>query len=183
MCKLCETNPVYEFTNQRKLCKRCFINYFYKKFLFTIRKFEMINAKDIIGYEKKNDFKSVVLEEMLNFISEKYNFNIVKLPNKGVSKIAINYSLDSESEKILDILINKKASELKSCFPIVGKEIKPLYLFLDEEILLFAKLKGLHFKEIKKNKDKVEIFANEFEKSHPEVKRAVVNSILKLYSK
>jgi tRNA(Ile)-lysidine synthase TilS/MesJ len=185
MCKLCETNPVYEFTNQRKLCKRCFIDYFNKKFLFTIRKFEMINGKDIIGYVKGNDVKSVVLEEMLNFISEKYNFNIVRLSSKNlkVNKIAVNSSLDSESEKILDILINKKVSELKSCFPVVGNEIKPLYLFLDEEILLFAKLKGFKFKEDKKSRNKVEIFADEFEKNHPEVKRAVVNSVLKLYFK
>jgi hypothetical protein len=183
MCKLCETNPVYEFTNQRKLCKRCFINYFYKKFLFTIRKFEMFDGKDVIGYVKANEVKDAVLEEMLKFVAEKYNFNIVRLPNNKANKIAINSSLDSESEKILNILINKKSSELKSCFPILGKEIKPLYLFLDEEIILFAKLKGLKFKEVKKPKDKIELFADEFEENHPEVKRAIVNSILKLYSK
>lgn len=180
MCKLCETNPVYEFTNQRKLCKRCFINYFYKKFLFTIRKFEMVNSKDIIGYKKGSDFKSVVLEEVLNFISKKYGFNIVVLSNKKANKTAINSSLDSESARILDILINRKSTELKSCFPVVGKEIKPLYLFLDEEILLFAKLKGLKFKELKKSKDKMENLTDEMEKTHPEVKRAIVNSFLKL---
>ena len=55
---------------------------------------------------------------------------------------------------------------------IVGKEIKPLYLFLDSEIFLFAKLKGLKFKEAKKNTDKIQVFADEFEKNHPEVKDA-----------
>jgi hypothetical protein len=180
MCKLCETNPVYEFTNQRKLCKRCFINYFYKKFLFTIRKFEMINSKDVIGYKKGGDFKSAVLEEMLDFISKKYNFNIVKLPNKKASKIAVNSSLDSESAKIMEILIDRKSTDLKSCFPVVSKEIKPLYLFLDEEILLFAKIKEIKFKEYKKNRGKIEDLTDEMEKNHPEVKRAIVNSFLKL---
>ena len=141
----------------------------------------MIKPNDLIGYREGKDFKSVVLEEMLKFISEKYSFNITKLPNTKTNKIAITSSLDSESEQILKILINKKSSELKSCLPVVGKEIKPLYLFLDNEILLFAKLKNLKFKEIKKNKDKIESFADEFEKNHPEVKRAVVNSVLKLY--
>lgn len=143
----------------------------------------MMDSKDIVGYKKGEDFKSVVLEEMLNFVSEKYNFNAVKLPNKKANKVAINSSLDSESEQILKIVINKKSSELKSCLPVVGKEIKPLYLFLDSEIFLFAKLKGLKFKEAKKNNDKIQVFADEFEKNHPEVKRAVVNSVLKLYSK
>jgi tRNA(Ile)-lysidine synthase TilS/MesJ len=145
----------------------------------------MANGKDTIGYKKGTDFKSVVLEEMLNFISEKYNFNTVRLSNLKlkITKIAVNSSLDSESEQILKIIINKKTSELKYCLPVVGKEIKPLYLFLDSEILLFAKLKGFKFKETEKSKDKIETFTNEFEKNHPEVKRAVVNSILKLYNK
>jgi hypothetical protein len=161
----------------------------------------MFDGKDVIGYVKRSDFKSIVLEEMLKFVSDKYNFNVIKMPNKKweppagssqlqhpnrklkVTKIALNSSLDSESEKIIHILIEKKAGELKSCFPVVGKEVKPLYLFLDSEILLFAKLKGLKFKEIKKQKEKIEAFADEFEKYHPEVKRAVVNSVLKLYSK
>jgi tRNA(Ile)-lysidine synthase TilS/MesJ len=143
----------------------------------------MTDSKDIIGYKKENDFKSAVLEEMLNFISQKYNFNIVKLPSHKANKTALNSSLDSESEKILKIIINKKSSELKSCLPVIGKEIKPLYLFLDSEILLFARLKGIKFKELKKSKDKIKVLADELEKNHPEVKRAVVNSVLKLYNK
>jgi hypothetical protein len=140
----------------------------------------MIDLKDVVGFKKSDDVNGIVLEEMLNFISEKYNFNIVKLPNKKVSKIAITSSLDSESAKILDTLINRKSSELKSCFPVVGMEIKPLYLFLDEEILLFAKLKNLSFKKKNKKETKIELLNNELEKTHPEVKRAVVNSFLKL---
>jgi len=143
----------------------------------------MINAKDFIGYKKGTDFKSAVLEELLKFISKKYNFNIINLPNKKANKIALTSSLDSESEQILKIIINKKSSELKKYLPVVGKEIKPLYLFLDNEILLFAKLKDIKFKESKTNKDKIGIFTDEFEKNHPEVKRAVVNSVLKLYNK
>lgn len=140
----------------------------------------MIDIKDIVGYKKGNDFKSVVLEEMLKFISESYNFNVTKLPNSKVNKIAITSSLDSESAKILNILIKGKSSELKTCFPIFGKEIKPLYLFLDEEITLFARLKELKFGELKNSKDKVVNLTDEMEKTHPEVKRAVVNSFLKL---
>ena len=82
MCKLCLLKPVYEFTNKRKICSRCFINWFQKKFLYTIRKFEMIKRDDLISYENKGDFRGVVLEELLNILSEKAPIEIVKLPSK-----------------------------------------------------------------------------------------------------
>lgn len=183
MCKLCEKNPVYEFTNKRKLCKNCFIIYFDKKILYTIRKFSMINKEDTVGYKKENSFKWVVLEHVLKFVQEKANFELVKLPNKRAGKIASDSSLDSESEGVIRALIDGNASELKKYLPIHGNIIKPLYLFLEEEILLYAKLKGLKFKQQKERKDKIKIFADEFEKKHPEVKRAIMNGILELYNK
>lgn len=181
MCKLCETNPVYEFTNQRKLCKTCFIHYFEKKVLYTIRKFNMIKSGDIIGYKKGNDFKSAVLEKVLNFLFEKSSFKIVKLPNKRANKTAINSSLDSEADEVIGDIINGNSSKLKKELPIEKNTLKPLYLFLDEEILLYAKLKNIKFIEKKSKKNKIENFLDEFEKKHPEVKRAVVNSLLEIY--
>lgn len=183
MCKLCETNPVYEFTNQRKLCARCFVNYFQKKFLYTLGKFNMIKQGDVIGYKKSNDFKGVVLEYLLNFASRKYNFTLVKLPKKA-DKIAVDSSLDSESENIVNTLIKGNSLKLKKNLPVEGKIIKPLYLFLDEEILLYARIKKLGFsRDVLGKKNKIENFLDEFEKKHPEVKRAVVNSLLELYRK
>jgi hypothetical protein len=183
MCKLCEKKPVYEFTNQRKLCARCFVNYFQKKFLYTIRKFGMIKPQNVIGYKKTNDFKGIVLEHLLKFASEKYNFKLVRSPNKA-TKIAVDSSLDSESEDIVNTLIKRKSSELKKDLPTEKNIIKPLYLFLDEEILLYARLKHLGFsRNVKAKKDKIENFLDEFEKKHPEIKRAVVNSLLELYKK
>lgn len=181
MCKQCETNPVYEFTNKRKLCKTCFVHYFEKKVLYTIRKFGLIKQREIIGYKKASDFKSVVLDRILTFISEKSEITLVKIPNKKVKKIAVNSSLDSESERIIKILIGGKSEGLEKCFSIEKNMIKPLYLFLDEEILLYAKLKNLKFTEKKKKKSKIANFLGELEKKHPEVKRATVNSILELY--
>ncbi len=181
MCKLCETKPVYEFTNRRKLCARCFVNYFEKKVLYTVRKFDMVNSGDVIGYKEKKDFKGTVLKEILNFISDKSNFDIVKLPNKRANKIAVDSSIDSEAVDVSKKLIERTVSELKRDLPVEGKIIKPLYLFLDDEILLYAKIKKLKFKQIKENKNKINHFLDEFEKKHPEVKRAIVNSLLELY--
>jgi hypothetical protein len=182
MCKQCQTNPVYEFTNKRKLCARCFVRYFEKKVLYTLRKFGMIKQGEIIGYRKKNSMKGIVLEQILRFLAGKSGIEIVKLPRK-TDKIAIDSSLDSESEEIVGSIIKGNAGKLKESLPVEGKIIKPLYLFLDEEILLYAKIKKLKFVQEKRKKNKIESFMDEFGKKHPEVKRAAVNSLLELYKK
>ncbi len=183
MCKQCELNPVYEFTNKRKLCKNCFVNYFLKKLLYTIRKFKMIRTGDIIGYKKTNTLKGVVLGDLLFFFKKKYGTEITELPSKKINKIASDSSLDSESNEILSLIIEKNSADLEKELPVEKNLIKPLYLFLDEEILLYAKIKNLKFKSEKIKKNKINNFLNGFENKHPEVKRAVVNSLLELYEK
>jgi len=141
----------------------------------------MIKRGDIVGYKKNNSLKGVVLEDVLNMFSEKAEIKLVKLPNKKTNKIAIDSSIDSEAENVIKTLIEGNVSELKRDLPVQGNIIKPLYLFLDEEILLYAKLKNLRFKKSKTKKNKIKTFEDEFERKHPEVKRAIVNSILELY--
>lgn len=176
MCHRCKTKPVYEFTNQRKLCKNCYINWFQKKFLFTIRKFGMIKRGDIVNV-RGNDYRAVVLKYLFEILEEK---GVVEIKNKG-NKIAITSTLDSEANEMVETLIKGKEKDLKNLKPVEGKVIKPLYLFLDEEVLLYAKLKKLKFKKEKGKKTKISEFIDELEQKHPEVKRAVVNSYLKLY--
>jgi len=223
MCYLCRTKPVYEFTNQRKLCKNCFIQWFQKKFLFTIRKFKMIKRGDVVNIRGNNDFKKVVLKYLLGILEEKgvieigslhSQYNCSQQPSSSCSlrnklddnkfskrkimrdadlkqhyskakrgvnnKIAITSTLDSEANEIIETLIKGNEKEMKNLKPVDGKMIKPLYLFLNEEVLLYAKLKDLKFDEGKEKKTKIRKFINELEKKHPEVKRAVVNSYLKL---
>jgi len=184
----------------------------------------MLNKGDIVSYEKKSDFRSVVLEEILKLIAEKGFVKIIilsslrleinkKLLNKNlfvneikckescrkagsgqhqlmseqseqgklkVSKIAIPSTTDLIAYGILNELINGKNKNLKKLLPVENKVIKPLYLFLDKEVLLYAKLKKLKFKKRKEKDNKTTKFINELEKKHPEVKRAVVNGFLKL---
>lgn len=181
MCKQCELKPVYEFTNKRKLCKRCFINYFQKKVLYIIRKFKLMRNGDKIGYTKTQGFREAVLEEVLEMFSEKTNIELINLPSKKrINKIAISSTIDLESAQITHILIKGNSKELKQTLPIVGKTIKPLYLFLDKEVLLYAKLKGLKFKQQKNKQDKIQIFINDLEKKHPEIKQAIVKGCLKI---
>jgi tRNA(Ile)-lysidine synthase TilS/MesJ len=180
MCKQCELKPVYEFTNQRKLCKTCFIRYFQKKVLYTIRRFKMIKKDDIIAYKKTKDFRNVVLENILQMLSEKTIIQIVKLPNKKANKIAIPSTIDSEADEIIHAIIQENVKDLEKIKPIQKNIIKPLYLFLDKEVLLYAKLKKLKFKKFKTKKDKISEFIDELEEKHPEVKRAVLNSYLEI---
>ena len=174
MCHLCNAKPVYEFTNKRKLCRNCFIHWFEKKFLFINRKFNMIKKGDIIAI-KGEGYKKEALKYVLDNFKNKL---MIKINNKG-NKIAISDTIGSESNKIIDVLINKNINKSPSLKPINNKIIKPLYLFTDEEVLLYAKLKGLKYKPSTKKIDNLTYFLNNLEQKHPEVKRAVVNSYLK----
>ena len=197
MCKQCEQNPVYEFTNQRKLCKKCFVRYFQKKVLYTIRKFNMIKKDDVVGYCKSNYLKGIVLEDILEMVEEKCFVEIKKLPSTKdtmtqtarklkVNKIALPATIDLTSYEVVNDIINGNFEDsIENEFPVekLGKKskiIKPLYLFLDREVLLYAKIKKLKFKKTSIKLDKISKFIDELEKTHPEVKRAIVNSYLKL---
>lgn len=240
MCKQCSEKPVYEFTNKKKLCGRCFVNYFQKKVLYTIRKFGMIKNSDIVGYFPSNHFKGVVLEDVLKMFAKKANIELIRLSqpstalitapkmrsqvrvmdedvvnkktkfslginyskksrtskaSEQLTKIPISSTLDSESKGIIQTLIQGKENDLKKFKPVDGKIIKPLYLFLDEEVLLYAKLRKLKFAPLptgmtsengglgvksKNKKGKISEFLDDIEKKHPEVKRAIVNGYLKI---
>jgi hypothetical protein len=182
MCKQCDISPVYEFTNKRKLCKNCFIEYFQKKALYTVRKFRMISNGDRISYKMGNDFRTVVLKDILALMKERTDIEIGKSPSGKNTKLAIPSTLDMEADEITSTLIKKKFKELNKISPTDKKIIKPLYLFLDEEVLLYAKLRNLKFKKTAEKKDKISVFIDSLEKKHPEIKRAIVNSYLKIYN-
>lgn len=176
MCKLCEIKPVYEFTNKRKLCKNCFVRWFEKKFLYIVRKFQMISKGDVLGYENKKDFRNVVLIELLKMLEKKYP---IKINNKKFTKKAISDTTDTISRGIIGGLVRENFKQKIN--PVDKKIIRPLYLFLDVEVLIYAKLKGLKFNKIKKEKNKWFDFVENLEKKHPEIKRGIVNSYLELY--
>ncbi len=199
MCMQCQKSPVYEFTNKKKLCKRCFIKYFQKKFFYIIRKFKMIEKGDIVGYFKSDNFRDVVLADVLKMFSEKTMIPLAKLrgskdftqirdfsSKEKIRKIALSSTIDVVADGIIHIIIKNNSSKLKEYLPIQKQKkkmvISPLYLFLDSEVLLYARLKKLKFKEKKDKKDNISRFIDGLEKMHPEVKRAIVNSYLELYS-
>ncbi len=174
---------VYEFTNQRKLTKAEFLKWFQKKVLYTIRKFEMIKNGDVINYENKGDFRGVVLEDVLKMFSEKGNVEVHHIPTikKRTTKKALPLTIDTESDKLVHELIKGNTRNLKELAPVQGKIIKPLYLFLDKEVLLYAKLKNLKFKKEVKKKDNISEFVDDLEIKHPEIKQAIINGYLEIF--
>ena len=176
MCKNCELAPVYEFTNKRKVCRTCYVRWFQKKIFYTIRKFEMIKPGEIILSQKKNDFRSAVLEDVLKSLAENERIKIILRGRHD--KLAVSDTIDLISYKIINTIIQDNILNLKNLKPLSKNTIRPFYLFLDKEILLYAKLKNLRFKIINEKKDKIADFIDGLEKKHPEVKRAIVNGFL-----
>jgi tRNA(Ile)-lysidine synthase TilS/MesJ len=161
------------------------MQYFQKKFFYTIRKFNLIKPKDKISYESAKDFRDAVLEDLFKTFSGKLMIEFAKYSKKKTGKMAVASTIDLESDKIIHTIINDKISRIKKSAPIEKKNnqliIKPLYLFLDKEVMLYAQLRRLKFKKEENKKDKISEFVEEMEKKHPEIKRAVVNSYLELY--
>jgi hypothetical protein len=187
-------NYVYEFTNQRKLTKREFIKWFQKKFLYTIRKFKMAGKNDIIAYENKGDFRGVVLKNLLEMFSHRALIEILRAPTKKkFTKMALTSTTDTEANKMTYTLIKDKVNKLKELAPVYGKTIKPLFLFLDKEVLLYAKLMKLKFKKTnakaivsdktkpKEKKDKISRLIDKLEKKHPEIKNSIISSYLEMF--
>jgi hypothetical protein len=170
---------VYEFTNQRKLTKSEFLRWFQKKFLYTIRKFEMIKKGDILGYKKSTNFRDVVLDDLLKLYSTKAPVEVVKLPSKKAKKIVSSETASSESLEIIQELFKGKL-KTKEHKPTIGKIIKPMYLFLDKEVLLYAKLKGLKHVKPKQDKDKISKLIKDLETKHPEIEHGIINGYLSL---
>ncbi len=150
----------------------------------------MAKRGDCIYYPERRDFRNVVLEEVLKIWSEKAGVELVsrkkkgsrsaypKMRNSGACLIAVADTLDITCLNFIEEVFGRKKENL---LPVVGGAIKPLYLFLDEEVELYAKLLKLKFNKNKERKNKLADFINSLEKNHPEVKRAVVNSYLELF--
>jgi hypothetical protein len=142
----------------------------------------MINKEEVIAYENSGNFRDVVLEDLLKIFSEKSRISLIKLPSKKkFTKKAISETIDSNSIKIMQFITENKISQLKNLSASDKSIIKPLYLFLDSEVLLYAKLKNLKFEKIVEKKTNWSFFIDELEIKHPEIKRAIVNSYLELY--
>lgn len=165
-CPLCEKNPVWEFTNQTKLCKRCFIDYLERKLFKTIRKYGMLPESREIKIKKSAGLNTRVLESIL----------------KGKFPVKFSSKPDFSSKNLSDISEEIFSNILKGKF--TGEKPKnklayPLYFITDKEIELYAKLKNIDGKKTKRNIKIQELFKKFMEKN-PDLEHNIVNAYLQL---
>ena len=79
MCKQCESKPVYELTNKRKFCERCFCRFFEKKVFKAMRKYRMFSAKDRVAVACSGGKDSMAVLHILHKIAKKGRKKITAL--------------------------------------------------------------------------------------------------------
>lgn len=132
---------VWTFTNQKKLTKSEFINYFERKVFRTIRKFQMLPSTKIFTIKKKNDLNTLVLKQILET-----KFQVKLIPNTE-SQIP-NTSSSNLSQSAEDIFENI----IKGKFNNPQKTNAPLIYLSDKEVELYASLKNIKGRKRSQNK-------------------------------
>jgi hypothetical protein len=157
-CKICQTSPVWKFTNQQQLCASCFVRYFEKKVLYTIRKYQMP-----IILIKKSDLNSKII-----------NLIIENLPERKGNLSSDN--LDDISLGILNEMMNGNSKNLKKFLP----SNQPLYFLSNKEIMLYAKIKKIAGKtrKLTAKEKKINDFIIKIEEKNPDIRQNIVNALL-----
>jgi tRNA(Ile)-lysidine synthase TilS/MesJ len=101
--------------------------------------------------------------------------------------VALTDTLDDTATKLIEVQTSKGVNDLFWLSPVYKKKnlvyIKPLYLCLDNELRIYARIKNLKFSRDKcltKRQEKINDFLGKMEKKHPEIKHATVNAFLKV---
>jgi hypothetical protein len=157
---------VWEFTNQKKLNKREFIDYFERKVFRTIRKYGMLPKSQIIPLKKSTNLNSVVLRHI---IEKKFK---IKQINKT------RFSDDNMSDVAEEIFANILKGKYIGPKP-KDKKLRPLYFLSDEETQLYAKLTNIKGKTKKRNTEVQKIF-NTFKPKNPDIEHNVINSFMQI---
>lgn len=137
---------VWEFTNQKKLTKKEFINYFEKKIFKTIRKYEMLSKDKVFTLKKSNDLNTTILKQILE---TKFKVEFSDKPNTS------SENLSSVSENAFQNILSGKFTG----FQPKDKVVRPLYFHSDKEIEKYAELKEIKAEKPKRDKKIQELFS------------------------
>ncbi|HLC55626.1 MAG TPA: TIGR00269 family protein [Candidatus Nanoarchaeia archaeon] len=130
-CKNCSIKPVYSQISGVKLCRSCFIKYFEKKVIKTIKKYNLIQNNDKIAVAVSGGKDSLSLLYLLDKYAKKYK-------NQKLIAILIDEGIETYRPKTIEDA-KKLAKELDI-------ELK-IYSFKDE----FSKPLDKILKELKEN--------------------------------
>jgi hypothetical protein len=157
---------VWEFTNQRKLTKSEFINYFERKVFKTIRKYEMLPGNKLISLKRLNDLNTKILKKVLE---TKFHIKYSAKPN---------FSSENLSEAAEDTFENLLLGKFSGPKPL-DKIKRPLYFHSDKEIELYSKLTNIKGTKRKQNK-KVQGLFNKFLKKNKDLELNIVKALAQL---
>ena len=149
----------------------------------TIRILEKLGIKNNTKLFIENHKNSQVCSFVLSKVLENREAELIKQKNKA-DKIILSSSLDDNAESII---YNLSTSGLNNQNLPKHKQknktiIQPLYLLLDKEIQLYAKLTNMNLNNIKNKKlNQIKTFLNTID-NKGENKAAIVNSYLALFN-
>ncbi len=164
-CKNCKTKPIWEFTNQTRLCKNCFTDYFEMKVFKTIRKYQMLPENRIIKLEKNSTINTNILKYILE---KKFKVRFSVKPNFS------SKNLSQSAEKIFSNILKGKFKG-----PTPTNPPKPLYFLSNKEIKLYASLKEIKGKLPKQDKKIQELF-QKFLTKNPDLEHNIINAFKQL---
>ena len=154
------TNPVWQFTNQKKLTKSEFIDYFERKVFRTIRKYDMLSKDRIIKLPKQDDLNTQVLQ---NILKKKFKVELSTQPN------IFSQNLSQAAEDAFQNILQGKFTGPKP-------DKNPLYHLSDREVELYAKLTGVSGKNRKVDK-KIQSLFSRFLKKNQDLEINIVNAL------
>ena len=124
MCKTCDIKPVYKTLNDKNLCKSCFIKYFEKKVLKTIRQYNLIDNKDEVAVGLSGGKDSMTcLYIMVRFMKKIGRQVKALLINEGIEGYR-NKTIEDAEKLCKELKIPLKIVSLKKEF---GKSIDDFY--------------------------------------------------------
>jgi hypothetical protein len=160
---LTDKKYVWEFTNQRKLSKSEFINYFERKVFKTIRKYGMLPKNKLILLKKSNNLNTTILKKVLE---TKFSVKYSSRPNFS------SENLSEAAEDTFEMLLQGKFSGPKPH----DKMGRPLYFHSDKEVALYAKLMNIKGIRRKQNK-KIQALFSKFLKKNKDLEKNIVKAL------
>lgn len=160
-------SAVWQFTNQRQLNKKQFINYVERKVFRTIRKYQMLPKNKIIILKKQNDLNTKVLKKI---IEKKFPVKFATNPNTSSN------NLSQTTEDIFKKILKGNFKNLHSPLSILHS---PLLCVSDKEVALYAKLTNIKGTKRKQDK-KIQSLFSKFLKKNQDLELNILKATSQL---
>ena len=149
-----------------KHCKKCFLRIFEKRARKELQRYPWFKKSEKVLIIDDGTCKTEILKELVLPLIE-----VIRIPVKIGKKQLKGHRIVS-SENADDVIQAFLGQVLKNKKWEKDELIRPLRQITDEEINIYAELKG--FKQFKRKKENILGFVNEMEERYPETKFALL---------